>query len=72
MTAVTESAHLNSPRGRFLGNHLQRLSLKVTLCSKFSEHVIMINRRQGRHSDISQQDGQENPEAPAYPEVVLK
>lgn len=72
VTAATESAHLNSLRGRFLGNHLQCLSLKVILCSKFSQHLIVINRRQGGHHNVSQQDGQVNPDAPAHPDVVLK
>lgn len=68
VTTVTESAHLNSLRGRFLGNHLQCLSLKVILPSKFSEHLIVTDRRRGGHYDASQHDGQVNPNAPAYPE----
>jgi hypothetical protein len=47
-------------------------SLKVTLSSKFRERLIVINRSQGGYYDVSQQDGQVNPDASAYPEVVLK
>lgn len=70
--AVTEKCPPEFPEGMFLGHHLQCLSLKVSLCSKFSEHLIVIDRRQGGHHSVSQQDGQVYPDAPVYPEVVLK
>lgn len=72
VTAGTEKCPPEFPEGMFLGNYLQCLPLKVILCSKFSEHLVVIDRRQGGHYNVSQQDGQVYPDAPAYPEVVLK
>lgn len=63
----------------FLADHLQCLSLKVILCSKYSKHPGVINRSKEAtfkeikyNCGVSQQNSQVNPDGSVYHGAVLK